>query len=45
MKESSTKGLETGNTAGKGEIAPLPTVLSKDLYCSHFNTRACLGKG
>ena len=39
------------NTAGKGEIAryeqfcPFPTVFSKDFYCRHVKTRACLGKG
>ena len=26
-------------------ISPFPTVLSKDLYCRHVKTRACLGKG
>ena len=49
MAESSPNGVE--NTAGKGEIArlraisPFPTVFSKDLYCRHVKTRACLGKG
>ena len=39
------------NTVGKEEIARLraisffPTVFSKDLYCRHVKTRACLGKG
>ena len=33
------------NTVGKGEIAPFPTEFSKDLYCRHIKTRACLGKG
>ena len=37
------------NTVGKGKIAqaisPFPTVFSKDLYCRHVKTRACLGKG
>ena len=38
------------NTVGKGEIAlneqsPFPTVFSKDLYCRHVKTRACMGKG
>ena len=32
------------NTMGKGENA-FPTVFSKDLYCRHVKTRACLGKG
>ena len=37
-------------TMGKGEIAHyeqfllFPTVFSKDLYCRHIKTRACLGK-
>ena len=31
-------------TVGKGEISPFPTVFSKDLYCKHIKTRACLGK-
>ena len=38
------------NTVGKGEIALyeqflLFPVFSKDLYCRHIKTRACLGKG
>ena len=38
------------NTVEKGEIANyeqfllFPTVFSKDLYCRHVKTRACLGK-
>ena len=28
-----------------GAISPFPTVFSKDLYCRHEKTRACLGKG
>ena len=26
-------------------ISPLPKVFSKDLYCRHVKTRACVGKG
>ena len=26
-------------------ISPFPTVFSKDMYCRHVKTRACLGKG
>ena len=26
-------------------ISPFPTVFSKDLYCRHIKTRACLEKG
>ena len=26
-------------------IFPFPTLFSKDLYCRHVKTRACLGKG
>ena len=26
-------------------ISPFPAVFSKDLYCRHVKTRACLGKG
>ena len=26
-------------------ISPFPAVFSKDLYCKHVKTRACLGKG
>ena len=34
------------NTVGKGQaIYPFLTVFSKDLYCRHVKTRACLGKG
>ena len=39
------------NTAGKCEIARyeqfllFPQLFSKDLYCRHVKTRACLGKG
>ena len=29
----------------KRRISPFPTVFSKDLYCKHKKTRACLGKG
>ena len=32
------------HTVGKGEIARF-SVFSKDLYCRHVKTRACLGKG
>ena len=38
------------NTEGKEEIARyeqfllFPTVFSKDMYCRHVKTRACLGK-
>ena len=38
------------NTVGKRikclfrTISPFPTVFSKDLYCRHIKTRACLGK-
>ena len=43
-----SKPLE--NTVGKGEIARYEQFLlfplfSKDLYCRHVKTRACLGKG
>ena len=31
------------NTVGKGKIV-CPTVFSKDFYCRHVNTKACLGK-
>ena len=27
------------------EFSSFPTVFSKDLYCRHVKTRACLGKG
>ena len=39
------------NTVGRGEIACyeqfllFPQFFSKDLYCRHVKTRACLGKG
>ena len=39
------------NTVGKGEIARheqfllFLTLFSKDLYCRHVKSRACLGKG
>ena len=36
---------EVENTVGKGEIAPFPTMFSRDLYCRHVKTRASLGKG
>ena len=46
------KALEMGRKhCGKKEklliwaISPFPTVFSKDLYCRHVKTRACLGKG
>ena len=46
------KALQTGRKhCGKRRncslraISPFPTVFSKDLYCRHVKTRACLGKG
>ena len=44
----SSKRVE--NTVGKGEIACnehflLFPVFSKDFFCGHIKTRACLGKG
>ena len=30
---------------GKRRKCWLPTVFSKELYCRHLKTRACLGKG
>ena len=46
------KALQTGRKqCGKRRncslraISPFPTVFSKDLYCRHIKTRACLGKG
>ena len=29
----------------KRAISPFPMVFTKDLYCKHIKTRACLGKG
>ena len=49
MAEISSKRMK--NTVGKGEIAHyeqfllFPQFFSKDMYCSHVKTRACLGKG
>ena len=54
MAERLPKAVE--NTMGKGEIARYEqfllfpqcfqkTVFSKDLYCRHVKTMACLGKG
>ena len=42
--------ISVENTVGKGEIARSEQFLlfpffSKDLYCRHVKTRACLGKG
>ena len=33
------------NAVGKAEIAPFPTVFSKDLYNRHVKTSVCMGKG
>ena len=33
------------NGRKKWAISPFPAVFSKDLYCRHVKTRACLGKG
>ena len=38
-----TEGVE--NTVRKGKNYPFPLVFSKDLYCRHIKTKACLGKG
>ena len=48
MEESTLKRVE--KIVGKGELADyeqflLFPVFSKDLYCRHIKTRACLGKG
>ena len=49
MAENFYKQVE--NTVGKGEICllraipPFPTAFSKNLYCRHVKTWACLGKG
>ena len=48
MAENSPKRVE--NTVGKRRncslraISPFPIVFSKDFYCRHVKTRACLGK-
>ena len=46
------KVLQTGRKpCGKrrncsiGVVSPFPTVFSKELYCRHIKSRACLGKG
>ena len=48
MAESSPKGQNTlwerWNCSSQA-ISPFPTVFSKDLYCRHVKSRACLGKG
>ena len=33
------------NTVVKGAIPPFLTVYSKEFYCRHVKSRACLGKG
>ena len=39
-------GGKFSKSVGKKEaISPFPTVFSKDLYCRHIKSRACLGKG
>ena len=43
MTESSPLGLKS--LRGKWAISPFPTGFSKDLYCRHIKTRACLEKG
>ena len=42
MAESSMNALKT---LWEKEKFPFPTVFSKDLYCRHVKTMACLGKG
>ena len=52
LTDDNFKFVETGrkfskrieNNVGKGEIAPSPTVFSKDFYCRQVKTRACWGK-
>ena len=45
MAESSTNGSKTMWEKEKLLVTPFPTLFSKDLYCRHMKTRACLGKG
>ena len=47
MAESSSMGRKHGGkrrNCSSRAISPFPTVFSKDLYCRHVKTRACLGK-
>ena len=48
MEESSPNGLKTLWEKEKllvKAISPLPIVFSKELYCRHVKSRACLGSG
>ena len=44
MAESSFKPVEKDNLVFLSKFS-FPKVFSKDLYCRHVKTRACLGKG
>ena len=37
--------VEKGESAHYEQFSPFPTMFSKDLYCIHLKTRACLGRG
>ena len=43
--QTSRKHCGTRRNCSLRAISPFPTVFSKDLYCRHVKTRACLGKG
>ena len=43
MADSLSKRVDT--IVGKGGISPIPIKFSKDLYCRHLKTGACLGVG
>ena len=43
--KTSRKYCEKRRNCSLRAISPFPTVFSKDLYCRHVKTRACLGKG
>ena len=47
LTEDNFKFNENGRWSSKRiqAISPFPTVFSRDLYCRHIKTRACLGKG
>ena len=37
--------MEKRRSCSSRAVSPFPTVFSKDLYCRHIKTRACLGLG
>ena len=45
LKEFADDNFKFNENGWLQASSPFPTVFSKDLYCRHVKTKACLGKG